>query len=32
MDDMATRGVDWNALDGLVPDSLDQYGSSRCDS
>jgi ATP-dependent helicase/nuclease subunit B len=25
MDDMATRGVDWNALDGLVPDSLDQY-------
>jgi ATP-dependent helicase/nuclease subunit B len=25
MDDMATRGVDWNALDGLVPDALDQY-------
>ncbi len=25
MDDMATRGVDWNALDGLVPDDLDQY-------
>jgi ATP-dependent helicase/nuclease subunit B len=25
MDDMATRGVDWKALDGLVPDSLDQY-------
>jgi ATP-dependent helicase/nuclease subunit B len=25
MDDMATRGVDWEALDGLVPDALDQY-------
>ncbi len=25
MDDMATRGVDWRALDGLVPDALDQY-------
>ena len=25
MDDMATRGVDWSALDGLVPDALDQY-------
>jgi ATP-dependent helicase/nuclease subunit B len=25
MDDMATRGVDWKALDGLVPDALDQY-------
>jgi ATP-dependent helicase/nuclease subunit B len=25
MDDMVTRGVDWNALDGLVPDALDQY-------
>ena len=25
MDDMATRGVDWSALDGLVPDDLDQY-------
>jgi ATP-dependent helicase/nuclease subunit B len=25
MDDMVTRGVDWKALDGLVPDSLDQY-------
>jgi ATP-dependent helicase/nuclease subunit B len=25
IDDMATRGVDWNALDGLVPDALDQY-------
>jgi ATP-dependent helicase/nuclease subunit B len=25
MDDMVTRGVDWNAFDGLVPDHLDQY-------
>jgi ATP-dependent helicase/nuclease subunit B len=25
IDDIATRGVDWNALDGLVPDALDQY-------
>ena len=25
MDDMAIRGVDWKALDGLVPDALDQY-------
>ena len=25
MDDMATRGVDWNALDKLVPDQLDRY-------
>jgi ATP-dependent helicase/nuclease subunit B len=25
MDDMVTRGVDWRALDGLVPDALDQY-------
>jgi ATP-dependent helicase/nuclease subunit B len=25
MDDMATRGVNWKALDGLVPDALDQY-------
>src|SRR5258707_562985 len=25
MDDMATRGVDWKALGGLVPDALDQY-------
>src|SRR5258707_358226 len=25
MDDMVTRGVAWNALDGLVPDALDQY-------
>ena len=25
MDDMVTRGVDWSALDRLVPDQLDQY-------
>jgi ATP-dependent helicase/nuclease subunit B len=25
MDDMVTRGVGWNALDGLVPEALDQY-------
>ncbi|MBN9013723.1 MAG: double-strand break repair protein AddB, partial [Rhizobiales bacterium] len=25
MDDMTTRGVDWNSLDGLVPDTLDRY-------
>src|SRR5260221_7911387 len=25
IDDMVTRGVDWNALDGLVPDQLDKY-------
>jgi ATP-dependent helicase/nuclease subunit B len=25
MDDMVTRGVDWKALDGIVPDQLDQY-------
>jgi ATP-dependent helicase/nuclease subunit B len=25
MDDMATRGVDWAALDGIVPDTLDKY-------
>ena len=25
MDDMVTRKVDWRALDGLVPDALDQY-------
>src|SRR5947199_235226 len=25
MDDMATRKVDWNAFDGLVPEALDQY-------
>src|ERR1700675_2412206 len=25
MDDMVTRGVGWEALDGLVPDQLDRY-------
>ena len=25
MDDMVTRKVAWNALDGLVPDALDRY-------
>ncbi len=25
MDDMVTRGVGWEALDGLVPEQLDQY-------
>ncbi len=25
MDDMVTRGVGWDALDGLVPDQLDEY-------
>src|SRR5258705_13590555 len=25
MDDMVTRGVGWEALDGLVPDQLDNY-------
>ncbi len=25
IDDMVTRGVDWAALDGLVPDQLDKY-------
>jgi ATP-dependent helicase/nuclease subunit B len=25
MDDMVTRGVNWDALDGLVPDQLDEY-------
>lgn len=25
IDDMVTRGVDWSALDGLVPDNLDRY-------
>src|SRR5580693_7558783 len=25
MDDMATRGVGWDVLDGLVPDQLDEY-------
>ena len=31
MDDMVTRGVDWNALDGLVPDQLDQYWQHSLD-
>src|SRR4051812_40651118 len=25
MDDMTTRGVSWDKLDGLVPDNLDEY-------
>jgi ATP-dependent helicase/nuclease subunit B len=25
IDDMVTRGVDWDGLDGLVPDQFDQY-------
>lgn len=25
MDDMVTRGVSWDALDGLIPDQLDPY-------
>jgi ATP-dependent helicase/nuclease subunit B len=25
MDDMVTRGVGWSALDGLVPEALDEY-------
>ena len=29
MDDMVTRGVAWDALDGLVPDQLDNIGSTR---
>src|SRR5512132_3580612 len=31
MDDMVTRGVDWNALDGLVPDQLDRYWQHSLD-
>lgn len=31
MDDMVTRGVDWNALDKLVPDQLDQYWQHSLD-
>ena len=31
MDDMVTRGVDWNALDGLVPDQLDKYWQHSLD-
>jgi len=25
MDDMTTRGVAWERLDGLVPETLDRY-------
>ena len=32
MDDMVTRGVDWNAFDGLVPDHLDRYWQLSLDS
>jgi ATP-dependent helicase/nuclease subunit B len=31
MDDMVTRGVGWEALDGLVPDQLDQYWQHSLD-
>jgi ATP-dependent helicase/nuclease subunit B len=31
IDDMVTRGVDWNALDRLVPDQLDQYWQHSLD-
>ena len=31
MDDMVTRGVSWDALDGLVPDQLDQYWQCSLD-
>lgn len=31
IDDMVTRGIDWNALDGLVPDQLDQYWQHSLD-
>jgi ATP-dependent helicase/nuclease subunit B len=31
MDDMVTRGVGWDALDGLVPDQLDQYWQHSLD-
>ncbi len=31
MDDMLTRGVGWEALDGLVPDQLDQYWQHSLD-
>jgi ATP-dependent helicase/nuclease subunit B len=31
MDDMVTRGVDWDALDKLVPDQLDQYWQHSLD-
>lgn len=31
MDDMVTRGVEWGALDRLVPDQLDQYWQHSLD-
>ena len=31
MDDMVTRGVDWNALDRLVPDQFDKYWQHTLD-
>lgn len=31
MDDMVTRGVDWRALDRLVPDQLDRYWQHSLD-
>ncbi|WP_029585485.1 double-strand break repair protein AddB [Bradyrhizobium sp. URHD0069] len=31
MDDMVTRGVGWEALDGLVPDQLDKYWQHSLD-
>ncbi|WP_027580980.1 double-strand break repair protein AddB [Bradyrhizobium sp. Ai1a-2] len=31
MDDMVTRGVEWSALDKLVPDGLDQYWQHSLD-
>src|SRR3954470_4312130 len=31
IDDMVTRGVDWDALDGLVPDLLDKYWQHSLD-
>lgn len=31
MDDMVTRGVSWEALDGLVPDQLDKYWQHSLD-
>src|SRR5438477_127446 len=31
IDDMVTRGVDWGALDGLVPDMLDKYWQHSLD-
>jgi ATP-dependent helicase/nuclease subunit B len=31
IDDMVTRGVNWDALDGLVPDQLDKYWQHSLD-